>query len=472
MINLIYLLAVLGSGLCLWSAYILYRMAGFGNKLGIWYYVAGAMLLMAIESLLPLYGKFDVSGLNGQLMIVVQFVIALGVFIGLRRLMPIVRGSRMRWAESAHLGTSLTVVYYFTNAEGVLEFVSPAMLNVFGYTPDEVIGRHASEFFQADIRGTNTYTHLIDTMKANDGLASQHRILLKRKGNSTAVVEVDATLRTDPAGKILGMGGVLRDVTSQVAMEEELRTLTSIINEMPLGLCLLDRYTFEMRWVNKACSTILGFETGQIIGKNALDFNSFTTEDGITDDSVNVLRHLEQHGLWSGRTSTIRRDGRRLATNTTLSLVDHASYGQCILSIIVNESKAMRTEAELLSSNNRYANLLANSPFCIYEIDLEGKLISMNQTGLDLMGMQGELLPKTASFMDCICNEDKTRVTKLLQSAYSGKEAEFSFEAVYGLTLQTNLVPIKDKFGQVQGLMGIGTPTAKADEAQAVPVKH
>ncbi|MDB4476163.1 PAS domain S-box protein [bacterium] len=470
--NLFYVLAILGSGLCLWSAYILYRLAGLGYKLGVWYYIAGAMLLMAIESLLPLFGKFDVSGLNGQLIVVVQFVIALGIFIGLRRSAPTLGQRGMGWTKGAYLPNSLDVVTYSTNAESVVEFVSPAILNVLGYTPDEAIGRPVGEFFQADMRGTNTAIHLTDILRTNDGHVSQHRVLMKRKDNSTAACEMSATMKTGPAGEFLGTEGILRDITSLVAMEEELRTQTAIVNEMPLAVCLLDRYTFEMRWVNNTCNAFLGFEPGQLIGKSALDFNRFMAEDRKIDDSVNVLRHLEQHGLWSGRTSARRQDGSRLATSTTLSLIDHPSYGQCILWVAVDGSKAERTEAELFAMESRYANLLAQTPFCIYEIDLEGKMISVSQAGRDLMGIKGELLPKTISFMGCVCNEDKIRVTKLMQSAFSGEEAEGSFESIYGPTLKSNFVPIKDQFGQVERVMGIAMPIAKADEAQAVLVKH
>ena len=52
----------------------------------------------------------------------------------------------------------------------------------------------------------------------------------------------------------------------------------------------------------------------------------------------------------------------------------------------------LKTQAEvaLKASEEKYRNLVNVTPFCIHEIDLDGKLLSMNTAGLEMMGVENE----------------------------------------------------------------------------------
>ena len=51
-----------------------------------------------------------------------------------------------------------------------------------------------------------------------------------------------------------------------------------------------------------------------------------------------------------------------------------------------------QAEYELRQSENRYRTLIQNAPVCIHEIDLQGRIISMNPSGFEMMGVTDQNL--------------------------------------------------------------------------------
>src|SRR6185369_3843575 len=117
----------------------------------------------------------------------------------------------------------------------------------------------------------------------------------------------------------------------------------------------------------------------------------------------------------------------------------------------------MRTDAALRESETRLRSLIEHSPLCIHEIDLEGKLASMNQAGLRMMSVEEESQIRGFPYLEAVGNEDRERVGELLAKAYAGETSHFEFKAsgAGGLVFKSCFVPIKDTTGKVSRLMGI-----------------
>ncbi len=107
---------------------------------------------------------------------------------------------------------------------------------------------------------------------------------------------------------------------------------------------------------------------------------------------------------------------------------------------------------------DRYKNLVESSPVCIHEIDLDGKLTSMNSAGLKMMGAKDESEICGLQYLDIPIEEDKKRIKDLMDQAYAGEGADFVFKAHCGEEdsyFSSNFVPIKDDHGRVTKLMGV-----------------
>jgi len=124
---------------------------------------------------------------------------------------------------------------------------------------------------------------------------------------------------------------------------------------------------------------------------------------------------------------------------------------------------------ELAESEHRYRTLVENSPFCIHEIDLNGRLQSMNRAGLDMMGLDEERKVCGLPYLSSVGEQDSGRIKALLQDAFDGRASHFEFAAAGDTPLyfKSCFIPIRDIDGKVVKLMGLTediTARKKAEE--------
>lgn len=129
-----------------------------------------------------------------------------------------------------------------------------------------------------------------------------------------------------------------------------------------------------------------------------------------------------------------------------------------LLEKIDRRREQIEAAAELQRSEQKYRDLVAVSPMCIHEIDLEGRFLSMNLAGLRMMGVEDEVEIRGLYYHEMSISEDRDRITALLDEAREGIGAEFEFAmtGIDGLShFSSSLQPIKDKSGKVIKLMGM-----------------
>lgn len=142
----------------------------------------------------------------------------------------------------------------------------------------------------------------------------------------------------------------------------------------------------------------------------------------------------------------------------------YRSFSQMMAQIKLRIAERQSAEYTLKQSENKFRTLVQNAPVCIHEIDLEGRLTSMNNTGLKMMGFENELAILGFVYLDVVCEEDRQNVEKLLSQALNGTANFFEFQSISEKDTRyfsSSLVPIKDEHGQVQRLMGITVDITK-----------
>ncbi|MBI5890471.1 MAG: PAS domain S-box protein [Nitrosomonadales bacterium] len=111
----------------------------------------------------------------------------------------------------------------------------------------------------------------------------------------------------------------------------------------------------------------------------------------------------------------------------------------------------------LRESENHNRLLVENSPMCIHEIGMDGRITSMNRSGLIMMGLKDECEIQGYRYLDAVSDADRERIGALMDKAYGGESSHFEFQAA-GTAEQiykSCFVPIKDKHGHIEKLMGI-----------------
>lgn len=106
---------------------------------------------------------------------------------------------------------------YVTDRDGTIVEMNPAGLELFGYTPEELVGRKAQEFYK-DPDDRKRFQRRI----AESGRVRGFETVLQTRNRGDRVCEITATPRVED-GEIVGYQGIIRDVTERKQFEERLR---------------------------------------------------------------------------------------------------------------------------------------------------------------------------------------------------------------------------------------------------------
>ena len=123
----------------------------------------------------------------------------------------------------------------------------------------------------------------------------------------------------------------------------------------------------------------------------------------------------------------------------------------------------------LQKSEKQIRMIVENAPISIHELNLQGKIISMNTAGLKMIGASSEEQVLEMDYKTIIDETEKLRVNRIFDKAYEGSVCQFEFKAKgkNNPIFSARLVPIKDKQGKIERLLGISediTEQKKAEE--------
>ncbi len=150
-------------------------------------------------------------------------------------------------------------VYYRTDRDGIITEISPSILNQAGFSPEEVIGHPVTDFYESP--------HDRDALMAKlkeEGLANDYELNLLSKDGRKIHTSVNARLLFDENHHLIGVEGVLRDITERKKAEESLKKseehFRNIFKESPIGIELYNS-AGNLIDSNKASLEIFGIQT-------------------------------------------------------------------------------------------------------------------------------------------------------------------------------------------------------------------
>lgn len=132
-------------------------------------------------------------------------------------------------------------IAYSVDSEGRLTYVSPQVKR-YGYTPEEIIGKTLLDMVDPQDRQT-VAADFSRTMSTGDEFPTSFRIVDKQ-GRDIWFEDLGKAYR-DPQGEIIGLYGILRDITDRKRAQEELRAaeakLQILFKILPAGISIVDK---------------------------------------------------------------------------------------------------------------------------------------------------------------------------------------------------------------------------------------
>ena len=160
-----------------------------------------------------------------------------------------------------------------TDLDHRISYANPAVEEILGYTPRELIGRPAGDIFD-NVPGNPPHLASWITEQAVEEVW-RGEVLNRRKDGSIIKVQLTLSWLRDRSGKIIGCVGVSVDITERKRMEEALReseerfrNLTEYLPGVSIQGYRPDGTVFY--W-NRACEEIYGYPAREAIGRNLAD---------------------------------------------------------------------------------------------------------------------------------------------------------------------------------------------------------
>ena len=196
------------------------------------------------------------------------------------------------------------------DADSIIQFANPAVEDVFGYSPEELIGESITRLMpdrhrQAHLEGLDRFLETGD--ETMDWSAAEFPGL--RKDGT----EIDLSIsyaEYEQNGETY-FEGIMRDITERKEKERELRVFSEAMEQAEEAMLIteaepLDEPGPRITYVNSAFEKMTGYTEAEILGKTPRVLQGPKTDRDVLD-SLRVA--LEAGESWRGETTNYRKDG-------------------------------------------------------------------------------------------------------------------------------------------------------------------
>ncbi|MDM8543607.1 PAS domain S-box protein [Desulfococcaceae bacterium HSG9] len=176
---------------------------------------------------------------------------------------------------------------YQTDADGIIEYISPAITVMFGYDPKAMVGQCFTQFLYDDDIGM--YKEYFDIARSGFSGTIEMQIITSSLDIKWIRFSYHSILAK---GRFIGTRGVITDITKRKQVEEMLRKseerLSSFMDSATDGFILFDSELNYIK-INSAALEMTGLDREDVIGKNILDIVPNLKETGRYDKYKNVI---------------------------------------------------------------------------------------------------------------------------------------------------------------------------------------
>lgn len=178
-------------------------------------------------------------------------------------------------------------VYYKTNADRVVETMSPSIERLTGMKPDQFIGKRTDNLIKKE-KADELFAKL-----KKSGRLEDVRLNFRLPGGNTKVLSFNIRAHYDKKGTVIGTTGVIRDITKQALRERELISSENKFKEIFHSISDIyyrsDKDSI-VKIVSPSVEQVTGYKHEEVLGKHVRDFY----KDPKQNDRL--IEHLKEKG--------------------------------------------------------------------------------------------------------------------------------------------------------------------------------
>ena len=165
------------------------------------------------------------------------------------------------------VGTSGEAIF-MTDVDGTIQYVNPAFCTLYGYGPDEIVGKVTPRILKSGRMDPETYREFWNALRGGQEVRGE--MINRRKDGSLFAVDSSASAILDDARRITGFLGIQRDASERHAAERALRAsearYRAVAQSAHDAIITADKNGVIAGW-NGGAETIFGYTEDEAIGK-------------------------------------------------------------------------------------------------------------------------------------------------------------------------------------------------------------
>ncbi len=372
-------------------------------------------------------------------------------------------------AEFEAIFNSISDAIIFADTERRIVLANPAVKTVFGYEPEELIGKNAEMLYgnRADFQGVRERYYHADGRVEPD----LFEITYRRKDGTLFRAESLASRVRDAQGNILGGVGIHRDITArkeaEAALQESEERYRSLFESNHPVMLLVNPETAAIVDANPAACSFYGFSREELTARKITDLNMLPPEQVFGEmrkaREAKKLHFFFRHRLAGGEIRDVEVFSGAIRMK-----------GQDLLYSIVHDITARKeAEAALAESEARFRAIFENAAIGIALTDTAGRILDLNPSfekslGYCLPDLSGKI------FTDITHPDDRRASLSSFEEMMAGGKDHYRLEKRYickdGRVMWVNLAVslIRDAAGAPKFSVGMVediTARKQAEEA-------
>ena len=190
------------------------------------------------------------------------------------------------------------------DTQGKILFASPAMEQISGFTPDELVDQPLTVLVPNHLleRHNATFTRIVNGRQSPD-CSQRLEAALKQSNGQVVYVEMSYQESLFQGQRVFV--GILRDISERHRAEEERRKLSLAVRNSPSGV-MITNHLGEIEYANPKLLQMTGFSKEEVIGKNPRIFSS---QEKTSEEYQNMWQTLLSGNRWYDEFKNKRKDG-------------------------------------------------------------------------------------------------------------------------------------------------------------------
>ena len=279
--------------------------------------------------------------------------------------------------------------------DGLVNFINPAGLKMLGFSEADVIGEEIhplvhhsrSDGTSYPIEECPMYHSLTEGTIGN----VDDEVLWRKDGTSFPVEYTSVPLRKD--GSVIGSVVLFRDIAIRKQAEEELRKLSSAVEQSPVSVVITDPDGI-IEYVNPKFTEVTGYSFEEAIGQNPRVLNAGIQAAEFYKDMWDTIKSGRN---WQGEFANKKKTGDIYWENATISPIRNTGGGIThFVAVKEDITDRRQAEQELLKNREALANQarmlektvdqLESVNSVIMRWDTSGNVSGLNKFGQELFG--------------------------------------------------------------------------------------